>query len=74
MIIHDFNIKGIAIFETEAYAPLIVDANAPLTFAVMRQGFQPVRWRHAEIVEADGPIQLGQAHSRTFQYVLRQAA
>ena len=47
MIINDFNIIGITIFETETNAPLIVDAYTPLTFAVMRQGFQPIRWGHS---------------------------
>jgi len=42
MIINDFEIMGIAIFETEAYATLVIHANTPLTFTVMRQGFQPV--------------------------------
>lgn len=42
MIINDFNVNSITIFKAETYAPLIIDANAPLTFTVMDQGPQPV--------------------------------
>jgi hypothetical protein len=40
---NDFNVISIAFFKAETDAPLVVDANAPLTLAVMSQCFQPVR-------------------------------
>lgn len=34
MVIYDLDIKSITVLEAKAHAPLIVEANAPLTFAV----------------------------------------
>lgn len=45
MVINDRDIERITILEAKTDAPPIIDANAPLTFAVTAQGFQPVaRW------------------------------
>src|SRR6516225_543020 len=56
MIIYDLNIKRVAFLEAKTDAPLIVDADAPLTFAVATQGFQSVAGRHAKIVERMGVL------------------
>jgi len=45
MIINNFYIKGIAVFEAEAQAPLVIYANALLALAISTQSFQPVAWR-----------------------------
>lgn len=42
MVINNFNVKGIAILETEAHAPLVVNAYAPLSGTVVCQCFQLV--------------------------------
>ncbi len=42
MIIGDFHIVSIAILKAEANAPLVDDAGAPLTLAIMCQCFESV--------------------------------
>ena len=42
MIINDFNVKYIAIFKAKTYAPLVINANTPLTGTITRQCFQSV--------------------------------
>jgi len=39
MVVHDFNVYGIAIQPNEAYSPLIVDPNAVLSFSVSPQRY-----------------------------------
>ena len=34
MVIHDLYVKGIAVLEAEAHAPLVVDAHTPLTATI----------------------------------------
>jgi hypothetical protein len=45
VVIHNLDIKGFAIDESEAQPPLVVDADTPLAGAVASQGLQPVRAR-----------------------------
>jgi hypothetical protein len=51
MVIDDLNIKSIAILEAKAQAPLVIDANTPLTFAASAQSLQPVARRNAKVLE-----------------------
>lgn len=51
MVIYDLNIKHIAIIEAKANAPLIIDTNAPLTFAVASQRLQSVARRYSEVIK-----------------------
>ena len=51
MVIYDLNIKHIAIIEAKADAPLIIDTNAPLTFAVASQRLQSVARRYSEVIK-----------------------
>ncbi len=44
VIINDINVISIAIFKAETYAPLVVNANAPLAGAIMSQR-SPVYWK-----------------------------
>ncbi|OIP90209.1 MAG: hypothetical protein AUK24_04880 [Syntrophaceae bacterium CG2_30_49_12] len=45
MVINDLNVVGMAALEAEAYAPLIVNADAPLPDPVALQLLQPIiRW------------------------------
>ena len=46
MIIYDLNILGICPAPAEAYTPLVIDANAPLSTSVSLQLLKPVAWRH----------------------------
>jgi hypothetical protein len=60
--------------KAETHTPLVVDANAPLPGTVATQGFEPVRWRHAQVVHYGGSVQLRESHQRTPKNVRRQAA
>ncbi len=51
MVIYDRDIESITILEAKTDTPPIIDANAPLTFAVTVQGFQPVARRDTEVFE-----------------------
>ncbi len=42
MIIDNFNVIRVAIFESEANMPLIIDPEAPLTLSVSFEGFKAV--------------------------------
>ncbi len=57
MVIDDLNIEGIAILEARAYAPLVIDANAPLTFTASTQSLQPVSRWNAKILQCVSVIQ-----------------
>jgi hypothetical protein len=41
-------------------APLIIDANAVLSQPVTFQGFQPVAWRHSQVIQTTGNLQLSE--------------
>ena len=43
MVVHDFNVDGIAIDPDEAYTPLVVDPDAVLSFSVSSQCLESVR-------------------------------
>ena len=58
MIIHDFNVYGAGTSPTETHPKLVVDPDAVLSRAVALQCFQPVAWRHSEIVKALYDFQL----------------
>jgi hypothetical protein len=48
VVIDDFNVPRMAVSPDEAYAPLVVDANAVLPFAVMLQSLKAVSGGHAQ--------------------------
>jgi hypothetical protein len=60
MIIHDFDIVGIAIAPDKADAPLVVDANAVLPFPITSQRFQVIARRRPQIAKFRGDVQLPQ--------------
>jgi len=47
MIIRDFNFARIAVAPDEANAPLVIDSDAVLAFAIATQCFQAVPWRRS---------------------------
>jgi hypothetical protein len=57
VVVCHLDVIGIAIFPAETDAPLVVDANAPLTLAGSLKLIQAVRWRHAQEVEGFRRIQ-----------------
>ena len=73
VIVHDFNVLRMAVIEPEADAPLLVDANAPLSLARAQQRFEPVGRRQTQVVDHSGRVQLCQTHYRPAQDVWWQA-
>ena len=59
------DIEGIAVHETKAQTPLIVDTDAPISHSIMLQWLQSVRRRDAQIFDSDRTVQLRQPHCRT---------
>lgn len=53
MIILNNDIVGIAFFPAEADAPLLIDTDAELSFAVSLKCFETVRWRNTQVVEVN---------------------
>jgi hypothetical protein len=54
MIIHDFDVTwtGGAIVPLETYAPLVIDSDAPLAFAVAFELFQPMTGEIRHVAKA----------------------
>jgi hypothetical protein len=57
VVIHNLNIKGIAVLEAKTEPPLVVDANAELTLAVSSQCLQAIAGWNPKIVNGYGAIQ-----------------
>lgn len=57
VIVHDFDIESIIALPDEAYAPLIVDADAVLAFAAALQRFKPVGGRYAQVFQSPRIVQ-----------------
>ncbi len=57
MIVDDFDVARIAIFEYETYSKLIVNANTVLTLSITRQGLKTVSRRDIQLVEASCTMQ-----------------
>ena len=51
VVVGDLDVVGIAVAEAEADAPLVVDRDRVLVFAIAFQRMQAVARRHTEIVE-----------------------
>lgn len=60
MIIDNFDLMRPVCLPAEADAPLIVDADGVLAFAVALEGFQPVAGRHAELDQFRDGVDLGE--------------
>jgi hypothetical protein len=73
MVIGNLDGKGIAVFPTETYAPLVVDADAPLASAVAGKLLKAIAaGRNTEKVEGGGAMKLFQLALRNALHVLRQ--
>lgn len=74
MVIDDLNVIGIAAFPDEADAPLLVDPDAVLSFAVMMQRLQVVGRRDAQGLKEARGIQHHELDRRCSLNGLRQLA
>jgi hypothetical protein len=52
VIVYDFDFGGVAIGPSEAYSPLIINANGPLIGAIPSESFQSVAGRVSELFKA----------------------
>ncbi len=50
MIVRNLNLATVAVFPVEADSPLLVHANAVLTFAIAAQLFQSIPRRHSQVL------------------------
>jgi hypothetical protein len=50
VIVRDLDLVGIAIHETEAYTPLIVDADRVLSLSILSELMKPVAGRDLKVV------------------------
>jgi hypothetical protein len=73
VVIDDFDIEGIAVLETKAHTPLIVDADTPLAGAIASQRLESVGRRISQGFDRRGRIQLIQAPHGASVNVLRQS-
>jgi hypothetical protein len=64
VVIDDFYVTSISFLPGKADPVLIIDADAVLALAVALQGLQPVPWRHTQIIEASGALQIQQFATR----------
>lgn len=73
MIIHDFNLAGVALTPQKADPPLFIDANAVPAFAVAFERFQVVARRHGQLLQLGGRVQEQQFASGAALKVRREA-
>ena len=66
MVVHNFHVKGIFAFPSEADAPLIVDAYAVLPGPVSPKRFKVIAGRDAQIVKVYGDLELIKFSKRRF--------
>lgn len=73
VVVHDFDIFRAGGCPDETYAPLPIDADAVLAFAVVFQRFQLVARRRAQELQRMRGIELGQlADGRTLKARIRR--
>jgi hypothetical protein len=74
VVIDDLDVEGIAVLETEAHAPLVVDADAPLAGAIAFEGFEMIGKWLAQVLRTRGVIQVTQPADCAPQDALRESA
>src|SRR5690348_14521434 len=72
MVVDDFNFMGIAVLPEEADAPLVIDPDAVLTFAVTFQGFQAIRGRNTKVFQGRRSIEHAEFAARDLLDIGRQ--
>jgi len=61
VIVDDLHVVGVAVLPGEADPSLVVDPDAELAAAITLQRLEVVPWRHAEVREDAGAVQVEQA-------------
>lgn len=56
VVIDDRDVEGVAALVPETHSPLIVDAQAPESFAIAQQRFQPIARWHTKVGDADSGV------------------
>lgn len=64
MVVHYFNVPGIAVAPFKAYAPPVVDANTVLSGPVAYQRLQMVGRRDAQVLHGSGNFKLAKFSER----------
>ena len=49
MVVNDLHVGGVTVLPRETYAPLIIDSDAPLAFAITLQLLEMVCGRYAKV-------------------------
>jgi hypothetical protein len=73
VIIHNLDLRRVAIVPRKANPPLVVDADAMPALAFPGQRFQPVARRHSQIIQTPRPVQVFQFAPRRVLNVRRQS-
>ncbi|MNL61162.1 hypothetical protein D3C87_1850520 [compost metagenome] len=60
MIVDNSDIARTSFFPDKADAPLVIDANAPLTCPFALEAFQPIAGRHTQVLQGAGGVQQAQ--------------
>jgi len=58
MVITDFDVVGLTVFEHKANSPMVVYRYRVLAHSVSPQGMQPIAWRYTEVAKHNGCIYL----------------
>jgi hypothetical protein len=72
MIIYNVYTVGVPISPFKADSPLVVDADAMLTFPLPCQFFQAIGRRNAKVLEREGPVQHTQLSQGDMLNILRK--
>ena len=70
MVIDNFDVSRIAATPHETDAPLVVDADAALSFVVALQGLEMISWRALQIRKRARPVQVFEFPPRRLLHVL----
>lgn len=57
MIIRNLNLIGIPIGPDKAHAPLIIDPDTVLAFAIAFQGFETIGGRYPNVIQGSGVVE-----------------
>jgi len=57
VIVHNFDLVGVAFAPTKADSPLVIDADAVLPLSVALESFKPIARRHSYLPQVCGCVQ-----------------
>jgi hypothetical protein len=64
VVVHNFNLVRTILTPDKTHAPLVIDANTVLSFAIIFQRFELVAWGNPQARQFGGRMQLQQLASR----------